>query len=351
MVIVKSEFALALNQVASERGISVDDVIESMQAAILAAFHKEHPDMAERQGISVKVDMTTGETNILEDGKDITPPGFGRIAAQTARQVVIQKIREAEKKTVISHYQDQVGTVIRGRVMRHDGFNVYVDLGKAEGIMPREEQIRNENYIVNNRYIFFLKEIATPKTGYSRIILSRSASELIGELFKREVPEITTGTVEVKKIVREAGERAKIAVHSSQSGVDPVGACVGQKGVRVQTVTDELNGQEKIDIIQWNDNPRIFITSALSPAKVISVDIDEKVKTAKVTVDESQAPLAIGKGGINVNLAARLTGYDIDIVQISSSTPESTSETSTEASVESQPSETEQSSASEEKTA
>lgn len=351
MVIVKSEFALALNQVASERGISVDDVIESMEAAILAAFHKEHPDMAEREGISVKVDISTGETKILEDGKDITPPGFGRIAAQTARQVVIQKIREAEKKTVISHYQDQVGAVIRGRVMRHDGFNVYVDLGKAEGVMPREEQIRNENYIVNNRYIFFLKEIATTKAGYSRIILSRAAPELISELFKREVPEITTGTVEIKKIVREAGERAKIAVHSSQSGVDPVGACVGQKGVRVQTVTDELNGQEKIDIIQWNDNPRIFITSALSPAKVISVDIDEKAKTAKVTVDESQAPLAIGKGGINVNLAARLTGYDIDIVQISSSTTESTSETSPEAPVESQPSETEQSSESEEKTA
>src|SRR5690606_34616023 len=143
---------------------------------------------------------------ILEDGKDITPPGFGRIAAQTARQVVIQKIREAEKKTVISHYQDQVGTIIRGRVMRYDGFNVYVDIGKAEGVMPREEQIRNENYIVNNRYIFFLKEIATTKAGYSRIILSRAAPELISELFKREVPEISTGTVEIKNIVREAGE-------------------------------------------------------------------------------------------------------------------------------------------------
>ena len=322
MVIVKSEFALALNQVASERGISVEDVIESMEAAILAAFHKEHPDMAEREGLSVKVDMTTGETKILEEGKDITPPGFGRIAAQTARQVVIQKIREAEKKTVISHYQDQVGTIIRGRVMRHDGFIVYIDLGKAEGIMPREEQIRNENYIVNDRYIFFLKEISSSKTGYSRIILSRGAPELISELFKREVPEISSGTVEIKKIVREPGERAKIAVHSSQSGVDPVGACVGQKGVRVQTVTDELNGQEKIDIIQWNENPRIFMVSALSPAKVVSVDIDEKVKSAKVTVDESQAPLAIGKGGINVNLAARLTGYNIDIVQIPSEKPE-----------------------------
>ena len=318
MVIVKSEFALALNQVASERGISVEDVIESMEVAILAAFHKEHPDMIEQEGLSVKVDMNTGETHILQEEKDITPPGFGRIAAQTARQVVIQKIREAEKKTVISHYQDQVGSIIRGRVIRHDGYNVYVDLGKAEGIIPREEQIRNESYTVNNRYIFFLKEIATTKAGYSRIILSRSAPELIAELFKREVPEIATNTVEIKKIVREPGERSKIAVHSSQSGVDPVGACVGQKGVRVQTVTDELNGQEKIDIIQWSDNTRLFITSSLSPAKVISVDIDEKNKKARVTVEESQAPLAIGKNGINVNLAARLTGYDLDIMQAAS---------------------------------
>lgn len=316
MVIVKSEFALALNQVASERGISVEDVISSMEAAILAAFKKEHPEMAEDEGVTVKVNTNTGETHILKAEKDITPPGFGRIAAQTARQVIIQKIREAEKKTVISHYQDQVGTIVRGRVIRTEGSTVYVDMGKAEGILPRDEQIRNENYDVNSKFIFFLKEIGQNRAGYSRIILSRTAPELISELFKREVPEITNGTVEVRKVVREPGERAKIAVHSSQNGVDPVGACVGQKGVRVQTVTDELNGQEKIDIIQWNDNSKIFIISALSPAKVASVDLDEEKKRAKVTVEESQAPLAIGKGGVNVNLAARLTGYEIDIVQL-----------------------------------
>ncbi len=316
MVIVKSEFALALNQVASERGISVEDVISSMEAAILAAFNKEHPEMAEDLGVSVKVNINNGETHILKEEKDITPPGFGRIAAQTARQVIIQKIREAEKKTVITHYQDQVGTIVRGRVIRTEGSTVYVDMGKAEGILPRDEQIRNENYDVNSKFIFFLKEIGTNRAGYSRIILSRTAPELISELFKREVPEITNGTVEVRKVVREPGERAKIAVHSSQNGVDPVGACVGQKGVRVQTVTDELNGQEKIDIIQWNDNSKIFIISALSPAKVVSVDLNEEKKRAKVTVEESQAPLAIGKGGVNVNLAARLTGYEIDIVQL-----------------------------------
>ncbi len=322
MVIVKSEFALALNQVASERGISIDDVIGSMEAAILAAFHKEHPEMAEDETISVKVDNSTGETKILQDEKDITPPGFGRIAAQTARQVIIQKIREAEKKTVITHYQDQVGTIVRGRVIRHEGATVYVDLGKAEGLLPRDEQIRNETYVVNNKYVFYLKEIGQNRAGYSRIILSRTSPELIRELFKREVPEIANDTVEIKNVVREPGERAKIAVFSSQSGVDPVGACVGQKGVRVQTVTDELNGQEKIDIIQWNENAKTYIISALSPAKVISVDINDEEKVAKVTVDETQAPLAIGKNGINVNLAGRLTGYDIDIVQISAETGE-----------------------------
>ena len=323
MVIVKSEFALALNQVASERGITVEEVISSMEAAILAAFKKEHPDMAgdetaEEETIKVKVNMTTGETHIMKEGKDITPPGFGRIAAQTARQVIIQKIREAEKKTVITHYKDQVGTTVRGRVIRQEGSVVYIDIGKTEALLLREDQMRNESYSVNNRYIFYLKEIGTNKMGYSRIIVSRSAPELISEIFKREVPEVANGTVEIRKVVREPGERAKIAVYSSQSGVDPVGACVGQKGVRVQTVTEELSGLEKIDIIQWNENPKIFITSALSPAKVISVDLDETAKRAKVTVDESQAPLAIGKGGINVNLAARLTGYEIDIVQVQS---------------------------------
>jgi len=322
MVIVKSEFTLALNQVASERGITVDEVIESMQAAILAAFRKEHPEIAIGEendvdpGVEVNIDNVTGETQILKDGENITPPGFGRIAAQTARQVIIQKIREAEKKTVISHYQDQVGSLVRGRVIRRDLNNIYIDIGKTEGVVPRDEQIRNESYVVNNKYVFYLKEIATTSAGYSRIILSRTHPNLISELFKREVPEVGNDTVVIKKIVREPGERAKIAVFSSQSGVDPVGACVGQKGVRVQTVTDELNGKEKIDIIQWNEDPKLFIISALSPADVQAVELDHESKRARVTVLEAQAPLAIGKGGVNVNLAARLSGFEIDIVQI-----------------------------------
>lgn len=312
MSIIKSEFALALNQVATERGISADDVIQSIEAAILAAFKKEHPDLFE-ETVQVKINKDTGETKIIKDEKDITPPGFGRIAAQTARQVILQKIREAEKKTVILHYKSQVGNLLRGRVIRYDGYNAFVDIGKTEAVLPKEEQIRSEKYAVNTSLIFLLKEISEDKHGYSRIVLSRSDPQVIAELFKREVPEISNGTVEIKAIVREPGERAKIAVYSNQGGVDPVGACVGQKGVRVQTVTDELGGQEKIDIIQWNSDSKVFITSALSPAKIISVSFEGE--KARVTVDETQAPLAIGKGGINVNLAARLTNHEIDILQ------------------------------------
>lgn len=318
MSIIKSEFALALNQVATERGISADEVIQSIEAAILAAFKKEYPDLYQEE-IIVKINKDNGESKIIKDEKDITPSGFGRIAAQTARQVILQKIREAEKKTVVSHYKSLVGSLIRGRVIRYDGHNAYVDIGKTEAILPKDEQIKNERYDLNNSLIFLLREINEDKYGYSRIIVSRSAPQLIAELFKREVPEISNNTVEIKEIVREPGERAKIAVFSSQGGVDPVGACVGQKGIRVQTVTDELGGQEKIDIIQWNSDIKIFLPAALSPAKIIDVSIEDG--KARVTVDETQAPLAIGKNGINVNLASRLTKHEIDIVQTSTKPP------------------------------
>ncbi len=321
MTIIKSEFALALNQVATEKGISAEDVITSIEAAILAAYKKEYPDEFE-ETISVRINRENGETKILHEGKDITPPGFGRIAAQTARQVMLQKIRESEKKTVISFYKDQMHSIVRGRIIRFDGYNAFVDIGKAEAVLPKEEQIKNEKYQVNTSMLFYLKEINEDITQRSRIILSRSDPALIRELFKREVPEIANGTVEVKVIVREPGERAKIAVDSNQKSVDPVGACVGQKGTRVETVTDELGGNEKIDIIQWNKDPHVFLTSALSPAKIQQVEINESTKNAKVTVDVAQAPLAIGAKGINVNLASRLTGYSIDIVQLQDSTTE-----------------------------
>ncbi len=329
MTIIKSEFALALNQVATERGISADDVIASIEAAIIAAYKRDYPDKFSKEDeIIAKVDRNTGETKIIKNGQDVTPAGFGRIAAQTAKQVILQKIREAEKKTVASHYKGQIGTLIKGRVIRYDGFNAFFDIGKAEAILPKDEQIKNEKYKVNERMSLYLKEIANDRFGNPKIIVSRSDPHLLVELFKREVPEIANGTVEIKKVVREPGERAKVAVFSSHRGVDPVGACVGQKGVRVQVVTDELGGQEKIDIIQWVDDGKQFITAALSPAKISNIEIDEKTRKAKVMVEEKEAPIAIGKGGINVNLASKLTGYEIDIVQISSAEAKQSSSTS-----------------------
>jgi N utilization substance protein A len=341
MSIVKSEFALALNQVATERGISPDDVIQSIEAAILAAYKKEttelnaHLSEEEYEDVTVKVNRDTGEAHVYKDNKDITPAGFGRIAAQTAKQVILQKIREVEKKTVISQYKSQVGGVMKGRIIRYDGHSGSVDIGKIEAYFPKEEQIRSEKYAVNMNLVFYLKEISEDKFGNSRLVVSRTAPELISELFKREVPEIANGTVEIVKVVREPGERAKIAVHSAQGGVDPVGACVGQKGVRVQTVTNELGGDEKIDIIQWNKDDTLFMTAALSPAKISQVEFEQvegSEKKANVTVDESQAPLAIGKNGINVNLASKLTGYVIDIIQTKSEAPtvDATSEDSAE---------------------
>ncbi len=325
MSIVKSEFALALNQVATERGISSDDVLSSIEAAILAAFKKEYlldeNDENTEEILKVKINKQTGEAKILKDNKDITPPGFGRIATQTAKQVILQKIREAEKKTVVQHYKSQVGTILKGRIIRFDGQNAYLDIGKTEAVLPKEEQIKNEKYIINTRLIIYLKDIVEDRFGNPKIIISRASPQLINKLFNREVPEISNNTVKIKKVVRYPGERAKIAVYSSQTGVDPVGACVGQKGIRVQTVTDELGGNEKIDIIQWNKDDKLFITAALSPSQLSQIEIDKENKKAKVYVNETQAALAIGKNGVNVNLASQLTDYEIDIVQVKKDSP------------------------------
>jgi len=326
MAVIKSEFFLALNQVATERGISPQDVVESIKAAVLAAYKKDYMHIEAHEveakaedetesNLEVKINEDSGEMHILQEGKDITPPGFGRIAAQTARQVILQQIREAEKKTIVKHYAGQVGTIIKGRIIRFEGRNVLFDIGKAEGLLPVEEQIRSENYRLNETLTVFIKEIREDHYGNSRIILSRTQNELVQLLFAKEVPEIASGTVKVFKLIREPGERTKIAVFSDQTGVDPVGACVGQKGVRVKAVTDELGGNEKIDIIQYNEDDSLFIREALSPATIHSLKLDNKNKHVQVLVEESQAPLAIGKGGVNVNLASRLTGYEIDIVQ------------------------------------
>ena len=352
---MKSEFFLALNQVATERGISPEDVLDSIKSAVLAAYKKDYgiangedPDAvieAEEteevdDGLEVKINQESGEMHIYKDGEDITPPGFGRIAAQTARQVILQQIREAEKRTIVQHYSGQVGSIIKGRVIRFEGRNIIVDIGKAEALLPIEEQIRSEQYHLGDTITVYIKEIKEDQYNNSRIVISRADDELVKQLFQKEVPEIESGTVVVKGVVREPGERTKIAVHSDQTGVDPVGACVGQKGMRVKAVTEELGGAEKIDIIQYNSDDNIYIREALSPAKISSVELDKKNKRAMVHVDEDQAPLAIGQKGVNVNLAGRLTGYTIDIVQKASEKAEVVETEETEPEVEAETPET-----------
>jgi len=307
----RSEFALALNQVASERGVDVSVVLETVQNAILAAYRKDHPD-AEIDNYRAMLDSNTGEAKIFNGDEDVTPPGFGRIAAQTAKQVILQKIREKEKEAIFTDYRDKIGTIVNGMVLRFAGPNVIFDIGKAEAIMPVSEQIPNEKYHLNQRLVFYLSEIREGTKG-QEIVVSRAHNGLLEGLFKREVPEVAQGSVEIKSIVREPGNRAKIAVFSAQPGIDPVGSCVGQKGVRVQAIIQELGGLEKIDIIQWSDDSKTYIAQALSPAKNVRVEIDDKEKTAHVFVPQDELSLAIGKDGQNVRLAYKLTQYRIEI--------------------------------------
>lgn len=309
--IVRSEFALALHQVATERGIDINVVVETIKAAILAAYRKDY-GADEIEQVTVELNPDTGEAKLMKSGEDITPPGFGRIAAQTAKQVILQRIREAEKQAVLSDFQMKVGSIAPGMVLRFDGPNVIVDIGRTQAVMPPQEQNQNERYHLNQRLTFYIEGIRETARG-SEIIVSRANKGLVEGLFKREVPEVAQGAVELRSIAREAGGRTKIAVYSTQSGVDPVGSCVGQKGVRVQAVINELGGNEKVDIIQWSDDTKQFIASALAPAKDLIVSLDEEKKNALVQVSEDQLSLAIGRDGQNVRLAAKLTGWKIDI--------------------------------------
>ena len=307
----RSEFALALNQVASERGVDVSVVLDTVTNAILAAYRKDHPTI-EVEEYSAKLNPNTGEAKILHGEEDVTPPGFGRIAAQTAKQVILQKIREKEKEAIFSDYKVKIGSVVNGMILRFAGPNIIVDIGKAEAIMPSSEQISNERYQLNQRLAFYLSDIREGMKG-DEIIVSRAHNGLVEGLFQREVPEVAQGSVEIKAVVREPGNRAKIAVHSTQPGIDPVGSCVGQKGVRVQAIIQELGGLEKIDIIQWSDDIRTYIAQALSPAKNVKVTVDEDEKVAHVKVPQDELSLAIGRDGQNVRLAYKLTKYRIEI--------------------------------------
>ncbi|KKU83476.1 MAG: NusA antitermination factor [Microgenomates group bacterium GW2011_GWA2_47_8] len=309
--IVRSEFALALNQVATERGIDPAVVLETIKAAILAAYRKDY-GAEDLELFTVELNPDTGEAHLKKDGKDITPPGFGRIAAQTAKQVILQRIREAEKQAVLADYQTKIGSIVSGMVLRFDGPNIIVDIGRAQGVMPLQEQSQGERYHLNQRLTFYIEGIRETMRG-NEIIVSRAHKGLVEGLFKREVPEVASGAVELRAVAREAGGRTKVAVYSNQSGVDPVGSCVGQKGVRVQSVIGELGGSEKVDIIQWSEDYKNFITAALAPAKDLEVILNEKKKSAEVLISDDQLSLAIGRDGQNVRLAAKITGWKIDI--------------------------------------
>lgn len=318
----RTEFAQALKAVANERGLDIAVILDTMKEAIEAAWRRdrrEHGEETEEFEVDVEMDNVSGETKVFawplekpEERKDVTPPGFGRIAAQTAKQVIHQKIREAEKGAIMDEFSGRVGSLISGMILRFDGPNARVDLGRTEARMPAEERIPTERLSLNQRLSFLLKRIEDGPRG-KEIILSRSDPQFVVKLFEREVPEIGSKSVEIKAIAREPGIRSKIAVYSNQSGVDPVGSCVGQKGVRVQTVTNELGG-ERVDIIPWNEVKIELIKASLSPVEVLNVNLDADTNIAQVTVPEDQLSLAIGKDGQNVRLVSKLADVRIDIL-------------------------------------
>lgn len=312
----RTEFAAALNQIASEKGVDVSVIVDAIEQAALAAYRKDltlrnEPIPDDFESLIAKVDSSSGEITIMRGADNITPPGFARIAAQTAKQVIAQRLHEAEKGAIMDEYAAKVGTVISGTIQRQEGNTYFIDLGRAEGVMPPSDQTRGEYYASGQRMKFFIREIRESGRG-PEVIVSRSDPGLIKGLFAMEVPEIQSGAVEIKEVAREAGGRTKLAAISTQEGVDPVGSLVGQKGVRVQAVINEL-GEEKIDIVPYSDDPARFIAAALSPAKDVIVELNEETKETKVKIPESQLSLAIGKGGQNVRLAAKLTGWKIDI--------------------------------------
>ncbi|MFW6143331.1 MAG: transcription termination factor NusA [Patescibacteria group bacterium] len=307
---VQTEFSAALNQVCSERGLEKEKVVGAIKEALLAAFRKDHPgeDMDE---VTIDLDSESGGVRVLRGKEDITPAGFGRIAAQTAKQVITQRLREDEKDALVSEFKQKIGTIAQGHIFRLENGVAVLDLGKTQALLPPQEQTPNESYQVNQQIRVLIKNIREGRKG-PEIIVSRRSPAFVEELFALEVPEIDSGTVTIESVAREAGKRTKIAAASSNENIDPVGSLVGQKGTRVQAVLREL-GPEKIDIIEYNENVKQFIANALSPAEVTSVETDEEKETATVQVPEDQLSLAIGKGGQNVRLAAKLTGWRIDI--------------------------------------
>jgi len=338
---MKSDFLLAITQLAAEKNLPRDIVLTALEAALASAYRKDN--FAINQNISVKINPDSGKvevwaektvTDTLTDGrceillaeahninKDVkvgdvltveaTPHDAGRIAAQTAKQVILQRLHEAEHSAIMEEYADKTGDVVTGLVQHIELGQIYIDLGRTEAILPVIEQMRTERYRIGQRLKVVILMVMQTSKG-PRVVVSRSHPDLLRRLFELEVPEVFNGTVEIKSISREAGNRSKVAVASRQEGIDPVGCCVGLRGIRIQNIVNELNN-EKIDVVMWNPDVSIFIANALSPAHIVSVDLDKEKEVATVVVPDRQLSLAIGKEGQNARLAAKLSGWRIDI--------------------------------------
>jgi N utilization substance protein A len=350
------QLAQALKAIAEEKNLPEDTVQEVVEQALAAAYRRDYGER--EQEVRVTMNLNTGDVDAyvakevvetigdpayeisLKDAQVMQKNAaigdmlevhekvnnFGRVAAQTAKQVILQRLREAEREIVMAEFEDKIGTVINALVGRVEGNIVRMDLGKAQGIMPRSEQIQGERYYPGQRLKVFLKDVERGPRG-PQLIVSRGSTQFIEWLFRAEVPEMDNGAVEIKGIAREAGVRTKLAVNSTVPGVDPVGTFVGGHGTRVNAVMSEIGEQEKIDIIVWGEDTKEYITNALSPTKVTRVELDANEKKAKVIVPEDQLSIAIGKGGQNVRLASKLTGYELDIAAEKDTAPAPVAET------------------------
>ena len=338
---MKSDFLLAITQLSAEKNLPKDVVLTAVESALVSAYKKD--TFSINQNIAVKINPNSGKVEVwaektvvdrvsdnqleisLKDAKKLkedveiddtimvesTPANAGRIAAQTAKQVILQRLHEAEHSAIFEEFADREGDVVSGVVQRFELGQVHIDLGRTEAILPPSEQVHTERYRVGQRLKVVLLQVARTSKG-PRVIVSRSHPDLLRRLFELEVPEVYNGTVEIKSISREAGYRSKIAVSAKQEGIDPVGCCVGLRGIRIQNIVSELNG-EKIDVVMWNPDPAVFIANALSPAHIVSVVLNEEEQAATVIVPDKQLSLAIGKEGQNARLAAKLSGWRIDI--------------------------------------
>jgi N utilization substance protein A len=347
---MKSDFLLAITQLSAEKNLPKETVLTAVEAALVSAYKKDN--FNPNQNISVKINPNSGKVEVWveksvvqkvadprmeissreaktinKDAKvgdivmvEATPENAGRIAAQTAKQVILQRLHEAEHSAIFEEYADKEGEVVSGVVQRFEAGQVFIDMGRTEAILPPSEQVRTERYRVGQRLKVVLLQVARTSKG-PRVIVSRSHPELLRRLFELEVPEVYNGTVEIKSIAREAGFRSKIAVAAKQEGIDPVGCCVGLRGIRIQNIVSETSG-EKIDVVMWSPEPATFIANALSPAHILSVELNKADQVATVIVPDKQLSLAIGKEGQNARLAAKLTGWRIDIKSASAAEAE-----------------------------